>query len=910
MGKKFFMLFFVLCAVVLLAQEFPRPYWLHYPENDNNGLNVPRYFWTDVVVPQDAVRGELICHFDDEGRVYINGRNLAIQNLPLQEGRLPAHVADLTPFCQAGNPLCLELMCINRGGIGGAICRGVFYRADGSVCLETLSSTEWKAFTKASWEKGEIVVPAVHGDLLFGTWLGAGFDMEALFGYQEGAVRKSIRDEKARKITELKARLLQEPKPEASVFYRNDLPMIRIGEEEFPAMVYSAHHMQNFHNEKFVKGLENFRDAGLRLYVMGAEMKDIWKGPGQYDFSCLNQWPYDAFLLAPEGRLLFDIDCRMPPRWWMDAHPEELIEYLVQGEPDYWTEYGANFVAPSFASELYKKDVYGFLKAMVDYVEAQPWASRVFGYRYDMGVYMEWHYNGMDKAPDNSKPMQKRFHEFLRRKYGTDKALQSAWSDNSVTLATAPMANLKQRTTPSAGTLYDPVRDIRALDSVACIVESTADFLLGGDHVIKEACNRRCLVGNFYGYFFDMPFAGVGQHFLLKRLLESPDVDFNSQPPAYGQWNRRFGEAQFARGLTASYRFHNKLYLMEADTRTHEVFGDVHCFAETPRETVQLMARDFGQALCGGFGFWYFDFGNGWYPNPLIGEYLKKLLPIWNDTSVDTHCVSEAAIVIDMDSVIYHSADFNPSPMLSCNNLRVSLAHTGAAYDTILFSDLLDEKLHLPDYKVYIFLDAMLCTPERIALAKRLRDAGKTLVWLQQAGYLVEGEGASVEAVQKLTGFRVAEVLRWTSQSITDVYGSTRLKFYMGNPSVAPVLGIRDKDATPMLRMGKEVVLAGKPNEVAGKSYLGTHTLLLPEDFQAILHEAGVHIYCEDENAAIYASNGYILLHVDKPGTRVIHLPKPGCLTQLLPEYRALPGYSQEIAIEAEEKTTYIFRVN
>ncbi len=40
---------FLLC-LSLLAEDFPRAQWIHYPEPDAEGLHKDRYFWTDVDV--------------------------------------------------------------------------------------------------------------------------------------------------------------------------------------------------------------------------------------------------------------------------------------------------------------------------------------------------------------------------------------------------------------------------------------------------------------------------------------------------------------------------------------------------------------------------------------------------------------------------------------------------------------------------------------------------------------------------------------------------------------------------------------------------------------------------------------------------------------------------------------------
>ncbi len=866
--QKIFTIFAALLSLFLVnAQEFPRAQWLHYPEPDAEGMKAPRYFWLDVEAPANLSKAEIFFHLDDIGELLIDGRAISRTSHVPHPYKQPAHYYDAARLLTPGRHR-IEFQCTNLGSAGGILGRILLTTADGTQ-LEFLSNETWRTAKAPSLAGGEAEAcqPAIHGDLLDDTW--AALDTTPFFCLEEGAIRKAEAKAKAAENQKILAKLAQEEKPTASVIYQDGRPMIQIGEKIHPAIIYSAHHFQNFDNEKYVKSLENFRDADFHLFVMGCEMRELWLGPGKYNLESLKDWPPEAFKVDPQAQLIFNIDCRMPPRWWCNSHPEELIEYEApNGEVSYWDEYHAKFVAPSAASELYQKEVCDFLKTVVDYVEAQPWGRRVFGYRFDMGVFMEWHYYGMCTfVPDNSKPMQKRFHQYLTRKYGTDEALQAAWRNPAVTLETAPMASYEQRTTPSAYPWWDPVKDIQAMDSVKCITETVADFMLRGDHVIKEACNRRCLVGNFYGYFFGMNFPAIGWHPLLDKVLRSPDVDFNSQPPPYGEWNRGLGEAQFARGLTSAYRLHNKLYIMEADTRTHEAeYGfKNNCFVKTPRQSVQAMARDFSQALCGGFGFWYFDFGIGWYPSPEIGEYLKKLPEIWN-RETDNSSAAQVVIVGDMDSICYQTPDVPlPSTTVHFDRARTTLAKAGAAYDTIPFADV--ENPALPDYQVYVFLNVGLNNAERTALAQRLRQAGKTLVWLDRPGYLDEQQGASLESTAALTGVPAEKILQ-RSGAIT----------HQANPE-------------------------------GGDTYIAFNAEPTVQEFQEIFLKAGVHLYCEDGETPIYANRSYLAVHAGKPGPRLLHLPRASRLVQLLPEYRILAEDAVEYVLDAETETTYLLKL-
>ena len=76
-----------------------------------------------------------------------------------------------------------------------------------------------------------------------------------------------------------------------------------------------------------------------------------------------------------------------------------------------------------------------------------------------------------------------------------------------------------------------------------------------------------------------------------------------------------------------------------------------------------------------------------------------------------------------------------------------------------------------------------------------------------------------------------------------------------------------------------------------------------------VFREAGVHVYCEDEDVAIYANKSYLMVHTDKEGKRRVSLPRPCKLVQILPEKRLLSENTQEFILDADAKTTYLLRM-
>ncbi len=922
-------LFWLLLAVALLpAQDYPRAQWLYYPEPVEDSQNVPRYYWSDLEIPQDVAAVRINALFDDGGEVLVDGKaTRALREVPAK-GVFSSQEADLTEFLPPGRHR-VELSNTNGVGVGGVVCKLTVERANGELEEHFSNPETWKCAKAPSLSGGEraSATPESYGDLWVAPWSG-------LFHVTPLACQKELQDreEKARlrladltDRSEIAKRLASEENPTARVEYQDGKAMIRIGEALYPAVLYSAHRYQNFANDVFTDSVRNFRNAELDLQIMGTSLRDIWKGEGQYDFSALDEWPWEALSLEPDLRILFNIDCREPPVWWMEKHPEELIVYLSPlGKTS--TDDDCNKIpAPSFASELYRTQVCDFLKALVEYIEAQPWGKRVFGYRYDMGVYMEWHYYGMFYAPDDSQPMRRRFQEYVTAKYGTDAALQEAWGDSRATLKSATMSPLQERQNPRGGDLCDPVLDARLLDTMRCITEATFQTMVEGDRAIKEACGGKKLVGNFYGYFFNMPFPGPGQHPLLLQALESPYVDFTSMPPPYKLPNREFGHPQLSRGVPESYRIRNKLHVVEADTRTHVVtYGDDNnCYVRTPEETTQQLARDFVNALCTGCGFWYFDFAQGWYGDPLVGEYLKKLRPIW-ETRVPCQSAAQVAVVVDMDSVLYQCTDKTSADNAAADRVRYALSLAGVPCDTILSTDLEDPRL--PEYKAYVFLNQVRHTPALVAQARRLRESGKSLVWLHHAGYIDEARGEGIPFMEELTGVPGIRQSDWTLKDLAEILQEDRLdgtRAVRELAEIRPALeiqapadaGLTVTQALPPTAPGgaPRVTQAILRHPAGGGTLLALVPVINPEVLRAFLEAAGVHVYYRETDGILYANQSYVGLHLGPHGggVRTIELPRTvQKVTQVLPEEKILSAEATDaIRLETAPNTTYLLRV-
>ena len=884
--KLFVALSLVLAMPFMVMAEEPAASWIAFPEkSDGESVDTLRYLRKDFTVKENLQQATIYHFTDDEGVVYLDGTALPGSRVTRPGKNIQAF--EVTDLLTAGDHT-VGVRALNHGGPRGTILRLNLVYSDGTQ-EDVFSDESWGALDKQAdgWCKtgfaGEVQEPVCFGVGAIPPW-GTLIDMDFFYNADALANIQKVKRERDERIAVLAEKIAQEPREESKIIYRNGLPLIQIGEKEYTPMIYMSHFWQGFDsNPDFVKNVEHFRDAGIHLYGIGVEVSDVWSDYGKYDFSPAKEKIARMLDIDPEARFLFCIGAYQAPKWWVMDNQDELVRYANAEVNFKENDTNRNCAQPSYASEIWCTEFSECVRLLVEYLEATPYASRIFGYRIDSGVYLEWHYYGMGGfEPDVSEPMNRAFRKWLAKEYGTDEALQSAWGHPSATIISAHMPGQAAREHNGAGSIRDPQIDRAAVDSLRCMSECLTNLMLKVDHVAKEASHRKALVGNFCGYFFGMNFPAEGWHLENRRILASPDVDFQAQPPCYDRRFRDFGGGEPTRSLAESYRLHGKLNLVEWDTRTHVVTERVYSYGDNPTDSVNLLARDFSQSLIRGTGFWYFDFGQGWYEDPLIGEYLKKLQPI-RQNAADCSSVAKVALVGDLESVFYHGVEkINATITSSINGTLDLLTHAGAPFDAIASTDI--GLPGLPDYQVYIFMNLCYLTPEHQVTIERLRKAGKTLVWLYAPGYLT-ADGASLESLEATTGMKITML--------------------PDDPEAQPNLlrpFFRATDAKKFHQGYRKKLADGSTSYYFPNGRLDAATL------RELLKTEGIHIYGGDATTSLYANGNYLMISTSDAGNQTLRFPQKVRLLQLLPERKEIPGSADSFTIKAARRTTYLFQ--
>ena len=907
---RIFPLIFCCAAFTLLAG--PKAQWIAYPEDLKEGVNKERYLRTEFKVPAKTIKQATVAYLiDDIGSVTLNGKAVEHQRTRITGNGTAKQYEVTRELLRGPNALCATI--VNHGGPGGIILHLSITYQDGSE-QEVFSDTTWKASREKSpgWEKAgfsdkEWQTPVSAGDYLTDPYPVTN-DLIALYANDDAAAERARRRQVAQRTRQLLETLDKEPPLQAKIAYKDGGAFIDLDGKLHRPVLY-CYSSGGRDTPNFREKIKNFADADIHLLCFGIEADWFWKGPGIYDYQAMDDLLARALGQAPEGRFIFSITYSHGPQWWNELHPEETIKYGRNSTKYSKRDNIGAYNAPSFASELWLKEASETIRKLIGHIEGTPYAKRVFGYRISAGVYSEWHYYGMaDSMPDISKPMVKLFRAYLREKYNGDvESLRKAWKQSELTFENAVPPSEEIRKEVLDGILRDPIKHAWTIDFLHCMQRSLRNALLTLNKAAKEACNGRALIGNYCGYFFGMGYTAEGWHLVNDDFMTSPYVDFQIAPCCYS--GRELGAAQLSRSLWSSYPLHNKLCIFEADTRTHISKNRIQQ-AKTVQDSIAMLSRDLAQAIAKGSAFWYYDFGRDWYNCPEILQFFHSVAPVY-DAVKDFSSSAEAAIIADWESGYYHAIQASQGGSqvyASMNTQPRELNKAGIQFDAFSFADL--DNPALQKYKLFIFPQLFYVTPEKLARLASIKKAGKTLLFLNAAGWLTP-HGPDADSIAKTTGIQTEVLHQQASMTLKLAHGPI-MEYHGSALMISPVLKITDPHATILgtisLNDGTIVpAYAKKKNADGSTAYLCSAPFVSASQLRKIAKEIGVHTYCDSGDGVVFANNSMISFHTATPGEYTLKARKPVKWTMVFPEKRAYSGTKATLTFTASEPNTYIF---
>ena len=733
----------------------------------------------------------------------------------------------------------------------------------------------------------------------------------------------------------------------AQVRQHNGTPTLFLNDQPVYA---NAQWVGSFHPQYFTEraraSMAAFRDAGLRIYSTDALM-DEWTPPSDdparpFNFDTVGQRLRAGLEVDPNGlfilRIMFETKY-LVDNWWNSRYPDEL-ELLSDG---------VCYPSASFASEVWQEGVKQVLRAHIAYLRETGLYDHVIAYQICTGVCGEWikSWSSMGLAnPDASAPMQRAFRAWLRRKYGTDAALQAAWGNPNVTLDTAPTPTGVEQDDPSHFLFRDPDRDRKVLDFNRCYVETATEALLDFCRVVKEETQGEKLAGAFFGYLMDLAWNdnfftdGHGNaesstastiqrssHLGLPTALRSPHIDFLVSP--YSYHFRGLGGDGLPMQPTDSLRIHGKLYLFEEDTLMHNNFDPDKRMHPVSR-SIAIYQRNFAQIVTHGLGVTWLE--NDQFPeDPSISDEAHRWQAQYHKIGtwalqLDRTPRSEVAIFLDDESYLYEANRNNIDLPLIAHQRHMTFNRFGAPHDLYLLNDLLEGRL--PPYKLYVFLNAFhLDYARRQALKDLVCRNGQTALWYHAPGYLNSdapgGQTISLDHMTDLTGFRFnLGKSFWSAMGhVTDfthpiTRGLPQDLFWGSTRPIAPIFHVEDPEATVLgeviYSLGRckpgltlKTFHADDPARAWTSIYSATPTLPAAV-VRGIARHAGVHLYSE-EGDVLYATPDLLAVHTTAGGCRTFKLPRPVEVVYDLFHERTLQRDAAEFEVQLPPASTALY---
>ncbi len=511
--------------------------------------------------------------------------------------------------------------------------------------------------------------------------------------------------------------------------------------------------------------IELCRDNNVHLYFVEAGTIKI-TSDGGYDFADLDQTVGALLAIDPDAHAVIsavlDGVNNAGLREWNEKYPDEVV-VLADGTTNLAMYLGGSNKVLSMASEVWMNLAEDLMRKLIRHVRGRRYAERIIGFSPYSGVTWEWMYWGCgspdpNKFPDYSKPYQKAFQDWALAKYGSLSSINQAWQKVFSTFGQVCIPTKEERTKIDALSFLKPKNSQYLIDYHQFHSELVANNILRLAKATKEETHGDSLFGTYYGYVTYAMYYATNKtigHLALKKVLDSPDVDFLMSPSRYE--DRAVGGSSGFMTTTDSVALHNKLWIDQADLRT--VHAGTEQAPETRVDTLldskAVMARHFANCLVNGCSQQWYDFSNGWMTgDPRLMQWVGRFQQIEKDMMDVKRGVasgnSSIAVIVDEVSTYYTAFNSNINLEMVHSQYR-NLANTGVGFDTYLLGDL--EKM--PPYKCYLFLNTFRMTDaQRGYVDQQLKRDKRVLIFAYAAG-MVDNDNISVDGVSRLTGINM-----------------------------------------------------------------------------------------------------------------------------------------------------------
>ncbi len=644
--------------------------------------------------------------------------------------------------------------------------------------------------------------------------------------------------------------------------------------------------------------MQRFCSQGIKLIQVDLAFDHVWKEDGTIDTDTAQKQLRGVLDICPDAAIFIRFHVN-PPKWWQQKHPEENTVYadtipmrdISWGLQRIIEDDEENPTRHSLASVKWKTEATTKLIEFLDKLKVLPEANALAGIQVAGGVYGEWHYWGfINNEPDIGIPMQVYFRKWLKEKYKTDNALQSAWKEKGVTLSSAALPSLEERKNTTGGIFRDPQKEKKLVNYYEAQHQVIAEGIIHFCKVIKETWPRPIITGTFYGYFYSVfGRETAGGHLQLQRVLNSPYVDYLSAPGTYYPEAVEMGDPYRSRSLINSIGLHGKLWLDEMDQQTPLVPLKDSSFTSSLEKSIAQVRRNVLFTFCKGQGLWFYDFGPsgfnggkrlndhgsyGWWDEPSLSNDIGRLKSLLDKQFNQPYTNDADVLLVHSTETFYYTGSNRKDSYMGhwANNwVPVSIFRSGVVHDVIDADDL--DKINPDQYKAIVFINTwLLTTAQKHIIQSKLAKKGRHLIWLYAPGY-TNGITLHKEFTESLTGMKLALLPQTTSTSVSILNEIVKdYTFSIWGNTVNPLFIVEDKEAISLGTVsGTSYTAFARKDQKDHVSWFINIPPAKTELWQYIFNKAGAHIY-GNVGDIFYSGGGILSVHSAKGGIRPIRL--------------------------------------
>jgi len=703
---------------------------------------------------------------------------------------------------------------------------------------------------------------------------------------------KLLSQEEAAKI------LAGRPRATAQVKQVGSRPRLFLdGKESFPAF-----HLANAwrgNNSQY----GDFSKAGVNVhivpYILGRGVYGnfgVWSGKGQTDFSELDAILWRVLRADPNGYVMFYLVTDPYPAWAQE-NPDAVLtdqngnKAIVDMHFLRWDKNppkeipGKTYVeryGHSFVSQQLRRDTGEVLRQFEQHVQQSVPGKAVIGYHViggNDGQMFQWDDFGgsVDHYSDYSVASLESFRGWLKTHYGTVAALQKAWARKDVTFENAVIPSAERRATTRL--FLDQAADQDIVDLNRFRSEGIVDTLNGYAQVLRGARSTPMLLGTYYAG----PGTRVKSHQATGYLLEKGLYNYVTSVLTYGdiRWPQGPGKAHQA---WSSLLLHNTFGLSEEDFRSWKTnpstpqtdynVGRV----ETAQESNAMIRRDTGHMLAVGQGAWWYDMSGGWFNDPTIMRAVEESTQGYRSDLKDNE-LPRAEVAVFVDEKAWNHLASNDVPTLVHNSINqqiVELNSSGVPYHIYLQEDVANAKL--PEYKLYLFLNAYHLEPKEWSAIQKLRRGNKTLAFVHAPGVASKdllGVTDNAQAVAKVTGIAVQDQGKQALQLQVipgnGVYDAAVINAAGVN---LPAFAVNAAGTKPIARYANGQTAVAIKDFGNWKSVFFGGVGMNKFFLNTLARQAGAWVAAPAGNA-VYASQHFLTIHAMYPGQKQVRLLEP-----------------------------------